>query len=81
MSAGAVQPCDSNPVAFLQMLHAPTQLGHKPRAFVAGDKWQSGFDRPIAIRRMQVGVTDTTRGYAYQRLSWPWIWNWNFPNL
>ena len=81
MPAGAVQPCDSDAVAFLQMGYARAQLGYKARAFVAGDKGQRGFNRPIAIRRVQVGVADTARDYLHQHLSRPWIWYWNFANL
>ena len=81
MPAGAVQPCDSDAVAFLQMGDARAQLGYEARAFMSGCKGQSWFDRPIAIRRVQVGMTDTARDDLDQCLSRPWIWNWNFSNL
>jgi hypothetical protein len=81
MPAGAVQPCDANAVAFLQMGYAGSQLRDEARAFVPRDKGQSGFDRPIAIRCVQVGVADTTSDYFDQRLSRPWIWNGNFSKL
>ena len=81
MPASAVQPRDSHAIAFLQMSHARAQFSHKSRAFVSRDKRQSGFDRPIAISRMQVGVADAACDHLNQRLSRPWIWNWNFLNL
>src|SRR3984957_11275862 len=63
------------------MGYARSQLGYKARALVPGDKGQSGFDRPIAIRRVQVGVADAARYHFDQRLSGSWIWNGNFANL
>src|ERR1700720_2924623 len=81
MATSAVQPRDPDAVAFLQMFHARSNLGHKSRAFMPGYKWQSGFHRPIAVCGMQVGVADTTRDHFDQSLTRPWIRNWNFPNL
>jgi hypothetical protein len=81
MPAGTVQPSDSNAVAFFQMSYTRAQLGDEAGAFVSWGEGQSWLNRPIAIRRVYISVTDSTRDYCDQRLTWSWIWNWNFPNL
>src|SRR4029077_20486086 len=49
-------------------------------AFVAGDKWRNRFDRPVAFRGVQIGVTHAGGDNFYQSLSRAQGGHWNFLN-
>ncbi|KAF1852498.1 hypothetical protein Lal_00037231 [Lupinus albus] len=57
-TTGRMQPGHADTVAFLDVLHARAQRGDVARAFVAGNERGGGFDRPVAMGRVQVGMAD-----------------------
>jgi hypothetical protein len=61
--------CDSSP-----------ELGHNASAFVAGNKWRSWLDGPVAFRGVQVGMTHTGGDYLHKCLTWAWSGYWDFLN-
>ena len=64
-----MQPCDADPISFFQVGDARPKRSHNARAFMPGDKWRVGFDRPIALHCVQVGMTHTGRDDLDQSLS------------
>src|SRR5580700_4797200 len=78
MSTGAVQPGDSDAVAFLQVRNSCPESGDDSRSFVTRNERHPGLDWPIAVHRMQIGVTYSSRKYLYQCLAWPRRWDGNF---
>lgn len=60
-SAGGVKPRRAGAVAFLDAGHASADLGDVADAFMAGDEWWIGFDRPIARCGVQVRVANAGR--------------------
>src|SRR5690606_1582468 len=58
-TAGAPQPGVADSVADLDPGHTVADGDDRARAFVPGDEGRSGFDGPVAVPRMEVGVTDT----------------------
>jgi hypothetical protein len=62
MSARETEPRDHDPVAHLDLLaRAGAERLDDPHALVAGDQRQRGLDRPVAVRRVNVGVAQATR--------------------
>lgn len=50
--ASIVQPCDSNRIAFSQLLNASTYRGHDPRSLMARNERRDRLHGPITIGRM-----------------------------
>jgi hypothetical protein len=69
--AGAVQPGNSHPISFLDVLDPRSDCNYNAGAFVSRNKRQCWLDRPITIRRVQVRVADSVRGYLYKHVSRP----------
>ncbi|MNM98845.1 hypothetical protein D3C81_1113860 [compost metagenome] len=55
-----VQPRNADAVAFLDVGDAGTYRDHMANAFVAGNEWRIGLDRPVALHRVQIGVAHAT---------------------
>src|SRR5215469_3059975 len=72
MAARAVQPRDTDSVAFLQMCNTRTERNNDPRSFVSGREGNVWLHRPIAVSRVQVSVADPTCDNFYQGLPGPW---------
>src|SRR5580693_3832391 len=77
MSASAVQPGDSDAVAFLQVRNSCPESCDDSCSFVARNERHPWLDWPIAVHRMQIGVTYASRKYLYQCLPWPRRWDGN----
>ncbi|MNV48683.1 hypothetical protein D3C71_1406020 [compost metagenome] len=60
IAAGRVQPRNADAVAFLDVGDAGTYRDHMANAFVAGNEWRIGLDRPVALHRVQIGVAHAT---------------------
>ncbi len=73
-----MQPCDSDPVAQLEVSHSLAQSHHDAGAFVTGDKGQRRFDRPVALGGVQVSVANTAGNDLHQGLSRTRDWHGNF---
>ena len=56
-----MQPRDADSISFLQVSDTRAERHHNTSTFMSGDKWRSRFDRPIAIGRVQVGMTHAGR--------------------
>ena len=57
-AAGRPEPGDGNPVSGLPNTGAGAELLHDADAFVPGDERRLWGDRPVPVRRVDVGVTD-----------------------
>ena len=69
VATGAVQPGNPHPIAFLDVVDALTHRGDFADAFMAGNKWRIGLDRPVAVGGVQVGVADPGGGDLDQNLA------------
>src|SRR5262249_38418895 len=68
VAAGRVQPRNPDAIAFL---HAPNSTADRDgdaHAFVAGNERRFRLDWPIALRGVEVGVTDPGGGDAHEDL-------------
>jgi hypothetical protein len=65
----AVEPRHSDAVALFESGDASSERCDVADALVTGNEGQSGFDRPIAVGRVQIGVTDAARYDLNQNLS------------
>src|SRR4029450_294446 len=70
MTAGRVQPCDSDPVSFLQVCDPGTECSHDASTFMTWDERESRFHRPITVGRVQIGMTHSGRADFHQCLPW-----------
>jgi hypothetical protein len=57
MTACGVKPDDSDAIAFLDGLDVLANAGDEADALVAGDEGWCGFDGPVALCSVQVGMT------------------------
>ncbi|MCY1240223.1 hypothetical protein D9M72_530600 [compost metagenome] len=78
IAAGAVEPGHADAVAFFHAGHAAAHGGNKAHAFVAGDEGQGGFDRPVAVGGVQVGMADARGFDLYLDLAGAGLGNRNF---
>ena len=58
VAAGRIQPGHAHALTQLDSRHALAQGHHQANAFVAGREGQCGFQGPVAVARVQVGVAD-----------------------
>src|SRR6185437_284732 len=80
LSASIVQPRDAYQIPDEQIAYARADLLDGAHPLVAGNEWQSGFDRPIAIHCMHIRMTDAGRQYPYQDLARTRLGNGTFDN-
>src|SRR5271157_1729202 len=71
MTARAMQPRNTDPVAFLQVCNTRAERDNDPRSLMSGRDRKIWLHRPIAVRRVQVGVADPTRDDFHQGLPRP----------
>lgn len=71
MSTRRIQPRHTHAIAFFGRGHAAAERGDNADTFVSGRKRQRGFDRPITIGRVQVGMTYPARLGFHQHLPRP----------
>src|SRR5271169_964003 len=71
MTARAVQPRNTDPIAFLQVCNTRAERDNDSRSLMSGRDGKNWLHRPIAIRRVQVGVANPTRDDFYQGLTRP----------
>ena len=71
MTARAMQPRNTDPVAFLQVCNTRAKRDNDPRSLMSGRDRKIWLHRPIAVRRVRVGVADSTRDDFHQGLPWP----------
>jgi len=71
MTARAVQPRDTDPIAFLQVCNTRAERDNDSGSFMSGRDGKTRLYRPIAVRRVQVGVANSTRDDFYQGLPRP----------
>src|ERR1700722_860483 len=81
VAAGAVQPGDSDAIAFFQVSDAGSESGDDSGAFVSGSEWKGGLDGPIAFGGVQVSVTDAGGDDLDESLAGARCWNREFANL
>ena len=67
-AAGRPEPGDGHPVSGLPNTGAGAELLHDADAFVPGDERRWWGDRPVPVRRVDVGVTDAAGLHAHQHL-------------
>ena len=70
MSAGTVEPGDSDAIPELQMGDSRPEGNHDTGAFVARDERWRGLHGPVAVGRMQVRMTYTTGDNFHKGLPW-----------
>ena len=80
MTAGAVQPGDSDPVSDLEVCDSRAERDHDAGAFVPGNEGQSWLERPVSLGRVQVGVAHSTGDHLYKSFSRAWDGYLNFLN-
>src|SRR6185503_888038 len=80
VTTSAMQPGDANTVAQFQMCNTGPECNHDSRSFMSGRKRKRWFYWPVSIRRMQIGVTNSTRKYFHEHLSRPRAGYRNFSN-
>lgn len=61
MTAGRVEPGHPDPVALLDEFDAGAHRRYAAHGLMAGNERQLRLGRPVAGRRMQIGVTDSAR--------------------
>ena len=75
MTARRVEPGHSDPITFLYRRHARSEGDDPSDALMAGNEWQRGFQRPVAVPGMDIRVTDAARLGLDQDLARSRIWN------
>src|SRR5271169_5739466 len=80
MSAGAVQPRDSDAVPKFEMGNSSTKSDDDAGAFVSGNEGQGWLDWPVAFGRVQVGMTDAAGHDFHEGLPGARSGYWNFLN-
>ena len=60
MAAGGIKPRDADAVAFLDAFDVAPDLGDGADTFMAGDEGRAWLHRPVALRRVQIGVANAT---------------------
>ena len=80
MTARRVQPGHADPVAFLHRCYAPAHRGDGPNAFMTGNEGGVGLDRPVAMRGMQVRMTDTAGFDLHEDLASSNLRDWHLLN-
>jgi hypothetical protein len=78
MSARAVEPRDTHPVAFFQLSNARPDSRDDASSFVPWDERHHRRNWPIAIHCVQIGVTYSGRKYFHEGLPRPRRWDRNF---
>ena len=58
MAAGGVKPRDADAVAFLDAFDVAPDLGDGADTFMAGDEGRAWLHRPVALRRVQIGMAN-----------------------
>ncbi len=71
MTARAVQPRNTDSIAFLQVCNTRAERDNDSRSLMSGRDGKARLHRPIAVRRVQVGVANSTRDDFYQGLPRP----------
>jgi hypothetical protein len=71
MHARIVKPSDAYGVALLQSGYAWTDRGNNSGNLMTWDEGQVGFNRPIAVSRVEIRVTNAARDYLDKKLARP----------
>jgi len=77
MTACRVQPGHADPVALLHCGYAPAHGRDSTDAFMTRNEGRLGLDRPVAIRGMQVCMTDTARFDLHEDLASSNLGDWH----
>ena len=71
MAAGGVKPRHADAITFLDMSDAIADTDDIADTFVAGNEGQCRLDWPVAVSRMQIGVTYAGRLDVDENLTAP----------
>jgi hypothetical protein len=72
MTAGGVEPRNSDAVAFFNNGNARSNSGDQAHGFVTWNERKCRLEGPISVRRVEIGVANATRLGLHHNLSNSW---------
>jgi hypothetical protein len=78
MAACRVKPRHTHSITLFHVLYARADRGDISNTFMSRDERQCGFDGPIAVGRVQIGMADARRLDVDENVTGAGLWNGDF---